>query len=226
MLFIALASTVPTYARAEPTPFDAPIIFLGSLEEETIFEQSTCEPPPWEKSAAVGPSTDSTHTICVSNSCGYSEAVLRIDRVLAGTFAADEGILRYEVGEWCQSEFRGGSGSVLICIYQTDGLHRFRSEPTYETDDGEVILLESIEQIGQVPLASLLRPLPSGIHAALEGVFITDLARVLLDASWKPRRLALVRDGLGGFSEILDAERVDADLSTLAPHGYQELWDC
>jgi hypothetical protein len=251
ILLLAVALEFVGSASPRPKPFRTPVLFIGSLHSETPVKQSTCAPPSWSNSSKPAHSAPgSSDSTCISIACGFSEADLTVDQVLGGVFDGERGLLRYTVGEWCQSEFAGVTKRALVCVYKTDGEASFRVEPVYDTRDGEVILLQRMEQIGDVELASLLKPLPKQIRygdvswfaseyldglvarglvtvkgqrvLALKGVFIKDLARRLSRDPWKPRHLGtLVSDGLGGFVEI---PRDNGDRQNVP--GAIEQWDC
>lgn len=238
---------VGLFGCAQPAPqrFDDPVIFIGSLQSETLFaKQIACQSSSEEGSDTSG-SEMPLRSVCVSgNSCGRGEAELYVHEVVAGSFDGSLGVLRYSIGEWCQPRFFSSRGRLLVCVYNTTGgEHRFRSEPVYETESGEVVLLRSIKQIGHIDLTTLLEPLPRGIWygdvseftddeladlmetgfaiidgetvSAVQGVYVADLAESLSEDSWSPRRVAvLVPDGLGGYVDVSNSERPYADAGT------------
>jgi hypothetical protein len=246
----SVAFGVIACTSTSPQPFDAPVIFVGSLQSETLFKEASCAP--WGKSPAAhaeqGVSTTST---CIFIGCGFGEAQLNIEQVVAGSFGSKHGLLRYAIGEWCQPEFSDVTDRLLVCVYKADREHRFRLEPIYATENGDVILLQKIERIGDVDLASLLEPLPKRVRYgsvselvaddlprrsalglgeiegesvfATTGVFLEDLTRSLSGGRWKPRRVSvLVPDGLGGYVEIPG----DSPTLVTAEPGQVEIWDC
>ncbi len=243
-------------APRSPQPFGPAVIFVGSLQSETLSRQPTDEPP---RSDGSTPSSGRFKVVVRGNNCGFGEAEFKVDKVLAGTFSDERGVLRYGIGEWCQPKFWNAERRSLICVYNVgEGKHRFHSERIYETEGGDVILLRNLKRIGPIELASFLKPLPKGIYYgqvsqlpkddiddvlaqgfltlddgdlfAVQGVFLTDLAQALDDMSWRPQRIAtLVPDGLGGYVEIAESERDRLDMSAIVAgesDQRREIWDC
>jgi hypothetical protein len=142
----------------------------------------------------------------------------------------------------------------LVCVYRVEREHRFHVEPVYETANGDAILMDNIERIGDIELTSLLKPLPERIDygavedfdsdylarrvsvglvdiegqrvSVLKGVFLEDLAQRLSSSRWKPRRTStLVPDG-GGFVEVPYHGTDPPIPSSENPTLVIEVWEC
>lgn len=236
-LFVLAASAALVLAAAggcaelPPGGFVAPLVFVGTLESETLINNAPRE-------CAHGSERSDLDEVCISNACGIGEAVFKVEQILAGAYDGSRSVLRYTIGEWCEPEFFGAQDRLLVCVSQAqDGRHSFRAQPIYPTAEGDVILPYETPHLGNLELEPLFRPLSEAIPylsvadlpreridvlvsdgrlildgetaGATQGVFLTDLARSLASGSWKPRALLLQRDELGGFTELTAVPTAD-----------------
>lgn len=84
-------------------------VAVGRLEQVVLLPEGTDRCP-----AACPPDTTGS-TVCISNSCGCGEAVIRIDRVLVGANRPTS-VVKYRLGEWCETEFSLVNLLILLRI--------------------------------------------------------------------------------------------------------------
>lgn len=146
-------------ARDAGEPLPASSLLLASLQSETLIpnRHGGCE-------SFFGVEQGAAGELCVSESCGFGEAVLRVDRTLVGSVAGEQGVLRYALGEWCEPEFPLSGDPLLVAVdrYDADhGTHEFRFERTFQTERGDWYFVpQVITAIDGVDLTALAKPLP------------------------------------------------------------------
>ena len=85
-------------------------VAVGRLEQVVLLPEGT------DRCPAACPLPDTTGgTVCISNSCGCGEAVVRIERVLLGPNQPTS-VVKYRLGEWCETEFSLANPMVLLRI--------------------------------------------------------------------------------------------------------------
>lgn len=142
----------------EQPPLVAPSIVLASLQSETLIPRRadlSCE-------TFSGQTEQDSSAICISNSCGFGEAIFRVETLLVGS-APSNGALRYRLGEWCEPEFQLNRNVLLLAVDAYDaatGEHKFRFERSYQTQDGaRYFVPESITEIDGLELRTLAKTL-------------------------------------------------------------------
>jgi hypothetical protein len=100
-LLIAALSVSPCFADE--------FVAVGRLEQVVLLPEGT------DRCPAACPADNTGKTVCISNSCGCGEAVVRIDRVLLGT-NRPMSVVKYRLGEWCETEFSLVNPLVLLRI--------------------------------------------------------------------------------------------------------------
>lgn len=158
LTFVFAALLTAGHALAQE-PFTAPSVVLATLQSETLIPRrtnATCE-------TFLGSDEPADkRSICVSNSCGFGEAIFRVEASLVGNSVAN-GALRYRLSEWCEPAFPLTRDAVLVAVDAYDaaaGEHAFRYERTFQTEDGSRYFIpETITQIGGIELGTLAKPL-------------------------------------------------------------------
>lgn len=141
-------------------PLPAPSVLLATLQSETLIPKRT------SRSCETFSGQDEEleqGEICISNICGFGEAVVLVDTPLAGDVGVSSGVLRYSLGEWCEPEFPLSRDLLLVAVDAYDagtGEHDFRYERTFQTEDGQHYFVpELITEIEGIELRVLAKPL-------------------------------------------------------------------
>jgi hypothetical protein len=164
LFFVLFVPSVVALALDVREPVAAPSVFLGVLQSETLIPRrhDSCE------NIFGDVRTLSEGEICVSNSCGFGEALVRIKTPLFGNARGAYGVLRYELGEWCKPEFPLNRDVLLVVVdayHAADGEHEFKYERTFETVNGRRYFIpEKITAINGIDLLALAKPLPEPLR--------------------------------------------------------------
>ena len=207
-LLAAYCSLLVGCEQSIEEPLPAFSVALATLQSEKLIPKRTsasCETFSGETK------TLSEGHICISNSCGFGEAVLRVDTPLVGSISpTHDGVLRYSVGEWCQPEFPLSRDVLLIAVDAYDagaGEHEFRYERTFLTEGGERYFIpDVITEINGIELRTLAKPLEDPVlYGAVADSTPGEMDPLLAAGFVKVIEGALVADSGVYVVDLIDA---------------------
>ena len=177
---ITLAVLVSACASVNPAP-PPNAVFVATLQSETLkglntpMDSSTLCDETFSHAAHVSPRNE----ICVNNSCGWSEANLKVTEQLSGSVPSNVR-LRSGVGEWCRPIFYGQYSDPFMVVTgaqdSTTESVSFEVFPLFEAGTGGLAFVPYpyspsrplSAKLSSEQLESLLKPVPPHVFRSKE----------------------------------------------------------
>ena len=170
VLTLAILMLICACATVTPAPSNA--VFIATLQSETLTprkDSSLCD-----ETFSRGGYTSQKNEICISNSCGWSEATLQVTGRIVGS-VTERVRLRSSVGEWCRPIFFGQHfDPILVVTGAQDPIVEgvaFEIYPLFAVGGDELAFVPPLstrsplllDNLLSVQLESLLKPIPPRI---------------------------------------------------------------
>lgn len=175
-VFLVLTLLVSGCATLAPAPPNA--VFVATLQGETLT-------PRWDISRCDETFSHAGHApqpdeVCISNSCGWSEARLRVTEPLVGSVATRVR-LRASLGEWCRPLFFGQHPDPMLIVTGAPDSRvagvRFEVYELFEVGPDELAFVPPAKgssllaaKLPTARLDALLKPIPPHVFQSRAGL--------------------------------------------------------